>query len=726
MVAHSAKFISLVCCLLSFISRTHADPARSRPNFVIIFADDHKYRDFGFLNPNLHTPSLDQLRAEGTLFTNFYVNSTVCQPSRYALFTGRYPSRAASAQFPYGERYTAFNTRIPEDFPSIAHGLRDSGYQTGFVGKIGGYSAGDFSDDKFDGNPQNDERILIKRMGTHGYSFTSSVYKGNLSSKEYHNMEWVTQGALKLMDQSVAAEDPFCLVVCPTLLHDNPFPSLNRTTTGYADGAFGGELTGDELAATQAAHLRGGNTGTDYTRQGVLDRAAVADSNAALLWLDDAVGAMLQRTKDLGVADNTYFMFVSDHGDGNGNKGDLYQPGVNMPFLIRYPGGQAGASCAATVSCVDIMPTIYEIAGVPLPSDHEFDGISFVKVLEDPTKTSRDAAYSEIGFVRTLTAYPWKYMAFRIPEEVAQLAASQGVDPHSDVPHDASRDSKSIFSSHFGNDPPFAPWNTWFKGNWNKHDDYFKKDQLYNLEKDYDEQDNLAATPAHQAKLAEMKAMLADKLYDIPGSFHEFKFESVINETSVERILSLQGDLDLSYPFDILSVAEESNLTENTYTLITYTGTRTGEFSRKKGFQRMGYEVDYSVPGEVRLVRSDFAKWKELRNLPANLGALDDSDADDIPLLIEYAMDTLPDAPSPHDYVLFEMSPGAEGTGEMQLIYKKLRPELTYTVQWSPSLDAPSWSGAGIVKTELRRDLVKATLATDGNSRAFLRLMISE
>ena len=140
----------------------------------------------------------------------------------------------------------------------------------------------------------------------------------------------------------------------------------------------------------------------------------------------------------------------------------------------------------------------------------------------------------------------------------------------------------------------------------------------------------------------------------------------------------------------------------------------------------MGYEVDYSVPGEVRLVRSDFAKWKELRNLPANLGALDDSDADDIPLLIEYAMDTLPDVPSPQDYVLFEMSPAAEGVEEMQLIYKKLRPELTYTVQWSPSLDTPSWSGAGIVETELRRDLVKATLATDGNSRAFLRLMISE
>lgn len=721
-----AKLFLLSSLFLQHPEPAYAAPDPQRPNFVFIFADDQHYRDFGFYDPKVLTPSLDQLRAEGTLFNNFYVASTVCQPSRYALFTGRYPSRAASASFAYGERYTAFNTRVLDTFPSLAHGLRDSGYQTGFVGKVDGYIASDFQDDRFSGIPTNDQRILVNRMGTHGYTFASSLYKGNLSSKEHHNMEWVTQGALKFMDESVSANNPFCLVVCPSLLHDNPIPSLNRTTTGYADAAFGGTITGAELGATNAAHLRGGNTGTDYTRQGVLNRARAADSDAALLWLDDAVGALLQKTKDLGVEDNTYFMFVSDHGDGEGNKGDLYQGGVNMPFLIRYPGGQPGATCAATVSCVDIMPTLYELAGVPLPSGQVTDGISFAKVLEDPTRTSRDAAYCEIGFVRTIIAYPWKYMAFRLPEEATTLATNQGVNPYSSVPHDPSRGKSSIFSGHFGDDPPFKPWGTWFSASWNRHVDYFDKDQLYNLATDYGEQDNLANKPGYQAKLSEMKAMLADTLYDVPGSFHEFKFEVVIDGTSVNNKLSLQGDLNLSYAFDILSVAEESKLTLDTYSIITYTGKLTGEFSRKKGFQRKGYEVDYSVPGQVRLVRTDFSKWKQLRNLPANQTALNDDDSDGIPLLFEYAMDSLPDQPSPGDYVLYEINGAAGVSSEMQIIYKKLRPELTYAVQWSETLESSSWSGEGISEVALSRDLVKATLSTAGKPQAFLRLLISE
>ena len=690
-------------------------------------SDDHVHDDYEFINPNGNlTPSLNQLRNEGTFFTNFYVASTVCQPSRYALFTGGYPSRGASAQFKYGERYTAFNTRVASEFPSLAHGLKSAGYQTGFVGKIGGYNAADFNDDRFNGNPQNDLRILYKRMNSHGYTYASSVYKGNLGGSEFHNMEWLTMGATKFMEQAVGDDDPFCLVVCTTLLHDNPYPSLNRTVDGYADAAFGGKLTGADLAATQAAHMRGGNTGTDYSRQGVLDRAAAANAGAALLWLDDAVGAMLQKTKDLGIDDNTYFIYFSDHGDEKGAKGDLYQPGTNMPFLIRYPGGQPGATNGAMLSEVDILPTVYDLAGAPLPAGTEIDGISFRPVLENPASSSRDAAYSEIGFVRTVVKYPWKYMAFRIPEEAIDIALSQGVDPHSDVPHDPARGSKSIFASHYGNDPPYIPWENWFKNSWNKHDDYFKKEQLYNLASDPDEQVNLAYQSAHQAKLTEMKAIMADTIHDLPGSFHEFKFEAHINGSNIENPLHIQGNLDLSYPFNVLSVTGASYLTLDSYTLITYTGSRSGTFSRKNAFQAKGYEVDYSEPGKVKLVKAGFTKWKQLNGLPGSLPANNDGDGDGVDLIIEYAMDITPAGHSQNDYILYEMDETTGTAPSMQLVYKRLRPELTYTVQWSPSLTEASWSSTGVTETELRRDLIKATVPTQGMPRGFLRLVISE
>lgn len=721
-VASALLWIIAIAAMAASMQSAALAETPAKPNFVIIFSDDHEFRQYGFLDSSHYTPSLDQLRSEGALLTNFYVPSTVCQPSRYSLFTGRYPSRSASYSFKYGERYTAFNTRIQDSFPSIAHGLKDAGYQTGYIGKIDGYTASDFNGDKFTGDPTNDQRILVRRMDSHGYTFAASLYKGNIGGNTYHNMEWVTQGALKFMDQAVAAQEPFFLAVCPTLLHDSSLPSLQRTVDGYADTSGGGTLTGAELTATQNAHLRGGGTGTDYTRQGVLDRAAAAGSAAPLLWLDDAVGAMLQKIKDLGIADTTYFIYVSDHGDGNGAKGDLYQNGINMPFIIRYPNGQANSTIDATVSLVDIVPTVYDLAGVDLPNV-DIDGVSFAPILEDSSSSVRDFAYSEIGFVRTVVKYPYKYMAFRLPEAAMNQAIALNIDPHSDLPHASGKTNP--FTGHFGK-APFAPWVSWYDKNHNRYDGYFRKDQLYNIETDYDEQDNLADESAHQGKLSEMKAIMADIIYDLPGSFHEFKFEAEINGTSVNSLLDVQGDLDLSYPFNVIAVSDGSNLTENEYTVITYTGNLTGEFSQKKNIQRKGYEVDYSTPGEVKLVRFDYSGWKTKHDISQNTPVTNDDDNDGIDLMIEYAMDLSPDAISPKDYVLYEMDEITGEMPEMQLIYKKLRPDLTYTVQWSTTMAPGAWSNSGVTEVDLRRDLVKATVPTGGAEKVFMRLLIEE
>lgn len=253
-----------------------------------------------------------------------------------------------------------------------------------------------------------------------------------------------------------------------------------------------------------------------------------------------------------------------------------------MPLLIRYPNGTPNTSCNAAISQVDIMATVYDLAGATLDPTEEYDGISFKPTLEDLSKPHREAAYSEIGFLRTVSSSTYKYMAFRMPEEVLNMAASLGVDPHSDVPHDPARGDKSIFSGHYGSGPPvFEPWKTWFKNGWNDHDDYFKKDQLYDIRTDSKEKTNLAYNPTFSGKLLEMKALMADFLYDVPGSFSEFKFEVKISNTSVSDVLNVTGNLDLSYPFDVLSVTPDSNLTQDSYTIIKYTGNLIGNSPRK-------------------------------------------------------------------------------------------------------------------------------------------------
>lgn len=700
----------------------------TRPNFVIIMSDDHHYDEYGWKNPRVLSPTLNRLKSEGTLFNNFYVASTVCQPSRYAMFSGRYPARGAADQWKYGVTYSAFNTRIYENDSSFAHRLTQSGYKTGYVGKIDGYTASDFKDQRFNGDPLNDQAVLVRRMKSHGYTYAGGLYKGNVLSGVYHNMEWLTKSALDFLESS--KNDPFCLVVCPTLVHDNPLPSLNRTAPeNYGDIEFKGRLTGADLAATQVAHSRDDMPGVDYTRRGLLNRGAAAGVDGerlAILWMDDGIGAIMRKCEKLGVLDNTYFIYLTDHGDGNGAKGDLYQNGINMPLLIRYPNGRPNTTSNAVISQVDIMATVYDLANVTPDPSTEYDGISFKPVLADPSAPHREAAYSDIGFARTVSSSDYKYMAFRLPEEVLAIATTQGVDPHSNVPHDPARGSTSVFSGHFGNNPPFQPWNTWFDKGWSYHADYFKKDQLYDIRTDADEKKNLAYIPAYSNKLLEMKALMADVLYDVPGSFSEFKFEVKISGTTVTSLLNVTGDLDLSYPFDLLAVTTDSNLTANSYTIIKYTGKLIGKFSQRKFFQSKGYEVDYSFPKEVRIVKSDYSMWKTINSLATTLPDDSDQDQDGIPLLMEYAMDLGPGEHSTNDYVLYQMGKTSGSSDEMQLIFKKLRPELNYTVQWSTSLAPNSWSSAGITEVRLRRDFVKATLPSDGKNQAYFRVLVSK
>lgn len=181
--------------------------AATRPNFVIIMSDDHHYDGYPWNNSNVLAPNPSRLKAEGTIFNHYYVASAVCQPSSYAMFTARYPSRQAAAQWKYGMTYTAFNTRISEDFPSFAKGLTAAGYKTGFVGKVGGYNSSAPKPMKYNNDPVNNQAALEARMATHGFTYGGGLYHGNIGGNVFHNMEWLTKSSLDFLEAS--KNDPF-------------------------------------------------------------------------------------------------------------------------------------------------------------------------------------------------------------------------------------------------------------------------------------------------------------------------------------------------------------------------------------------------------------------------------------------------------------------------------------------------------------------------------------
>jgi arylsulfatase A-like enzyme len=246
-----------------------------------------------------------------------------------------------------------------------------------------------------------------------------------------------------------------------------------------------------------------------------------------LLWLDDAVGAVLDRLEKHGVLDNTIIFFFNDHGQAA--KGTLYQGGVSDPSIVWRSGGfAAGAESEALVSNIDFAPTILDYAGAPVGAD-ELDGRTFRGVLGGQTEEARETLYFEMGFTRAVRAGDWKYLALRYPEHIENMSLEErqrrldrvnenlrrrGIKPMTEDP--------TASFSHVTATPGGGHAE---HGSTGKRPGYYDADQLYNLAEDPGEERNLAADPRYAEKLAEMKAILTTYLDDLPGGFAEFKPE---------------------------------------------------------------------------------------------------------------------------------------------------------------------------------------------------------
>ena len=244
------------------------------------------------------------------------------------------------------------------------------------------------------------------------------------------------------------------------------------------------------------------------------------------LWTDDLLGAILDELERTGKLANTIVIFFNDHGVESG-KTTIYQGGMRSLAVVDGPAAyvQSGKTTDSLASSVDFGATILGWAGAGAEAA-ELDGVDLAPLLTGASPTVRDSVYGEIGFSRGVRVGDWKYIALREPDflknmplEVRQARIDQ-----------ANKRIKGENRKPFPNKPtdPFAHigylpggWdNTWSA--MKEHPAYFDVDQLYNLAADPDELNNLAADPSHADKLAELQAILATYLRDLPGRFGEF------------------------------------------------------------------------------------------------------------------------------------------------------------------------------------------------------------
>ncbi|MFT4691185.1 MAG: arylsulfatase A [Limisphaerales bacterium] len=421
-----------------FVTLAVSGVAATRPNIILLLADDLGWTGLGCYGNTLHeTPNLDRLAKEGMRFTDAYAACTVCSPTRASLMTGKYPARLHVTDFITGQNRPFEKTTIPEwtkylspREETIAEALRAESYATAHIGKwhlaakeqVEGFKAEDLEP-----RGQGFDSSIDKPAKSRGY-FLPKDFGRTDGSKGGFVTDYLTDEALKII--RTERSEPFFLY----LAYHNPHTPIQ----GKAELVAHYEK---KLAARPDIKIRN------------------ATYAAMIHSLDQSVGRIVAAVDDLGIAENTLILFVSDNGgltqrygkiDNIADntplrrgKGSAYEGGVRVPMIGRQPGViPAGTICGTPVMTIDFFPTAMEFAGSKRAV--AVDGQSLHALLKKPAaKLRRDALY-------------WHY-------------------PH----------------YHAGGD---APYTAIRKGNWrfvDFHDD--TPDALFNLSSDIGETKNLAA-----------------------------------------------------------------------------------------------------------------------------------------------------------------------------------------------------------------------------------------
>ncbi len=512
---------------------------KSPPNVIFIITDDQHYDTFGFLEGKALTPNIDRFAVEGLYFSRAYVASSVCTPSRFTCMSGRYASNCTSKRFisDYSEEGVpkiAWNLGLERELPKLSSVLQAGGYRTGFIGKwhVGGVSdhfqrvpeGSDPADPAVDAILKANQEGYCKRIRErYGYDFAQAVYNGNPdddkslvnSGTNVHNMEWLTQAAFDFLESD--REEPFYLYFSPTLLHSpSPLASLKedprKSGAGLLDFPIEGVLP---------------------SRESVIQRtlsAGFPEKAAGATWLDDVIGALMEKLELLGLAENTLVVYFNDNGMETHAKGSCYEGGINIPVMFRWPGEIEPGTNSDFISNIDFVPTLLDICGVEKPQEMRLDGRSLVPLLYGETPEDwRESVYSEIGYTRSVTTEEWKYIAFKVPESVNRTREER-VKEYTPYYEDQIKKNPLLKERYpFNPEAPYyqigvqaggyvwewyrldpdAPW----------LDNYFDSDQLYHLAADPLESKNLAGDPTYADKLAEMKDLLREHLKAVPGNF---------------------------------------------------------------------------------------------------------------------------------------------------------------------------------------------------------------
>ncbi len=510
----------------------------AKPNVIFIIVDDQSTDLVGFMEGKALTPHIDRLAQDGIRFERAYVTASVCSPSRYTCLSGQYASRCTIPPFnkamtTEGVTRVLWNIGFSGDQITLPMALQQGGYKTGFVGKWHINGLPGWKPLPKGSDPADPEVIAhLKRNLTNaengikkfGFNYAKHVFRGNPwddkalrnSGLNVHNQEWLTQAGLEFIEQN--QNNPFFLYFATT---------LNHVPDNHAS------LVGDARKCPEGI-LPEPITGVQPSRASVIKRckaAGIDKKRWGATWLDDGIGALLDKLEELDLQENTLIIYFVDHGMAAASKGTCYEGGLIAPTFAHWSGVVQPQVSQAMIQNIDFAPTIMEVAGVTPPETMKVDGKSFVPALKGQIFDGHESLYSEIGLIRAITtADGWKYIAFKVPPSLQRTKEERMADQMKLIEqqkeyggYELSVDPEARYYQMGMGAGGTAFERHQLEGGAAWKDNYFDPDQLYNLNEDPLETKNLAKDPAYADKLAEMKKLLAGYLNDLPGTYPELK-----------------------------------------------------------------------------------------------------------------------------------------------------------------------------------------------------------
>ncbi len=489
--------------LLSLPGAFTVAAVESPPNIVLIFSDELDPSYLGIYGGDWPTPTLDALAADGVVFDRAFSVGAMCTPSRYSLLTGNYPGRCRAPVFlaenPRDDVYNiAWNTELTAVEPSMGRLFTDLGYQTGIVGKwhlSGDPYTIDVPEIAPDANVTDPvvQALLAERQAlieehvrqVSGFEQARSVLWANFDNDGMlevalrdHNYEWILNGALDFLD-TVERDRPFLMVFASTSVHGpNHVKSLAADPRISPAGRI--ELPGDYYPSRERIQAEL----TEWSGRDSDDHIS-----AGMIQLDYQVAGILQKLEERELDENTLVIFLADHGIEPG-KATSYLRGGRIPFFATWLGqDEEGRRSDRIVQVPDVLPTILALAGgAPTGEDVARDGRSFAHELGGPLGESREFAYFENGFTRSILQGHWHYIAWRYPRRIVEALISGELSEAPDHLDTVDNGQASITMQLIPH--------------------YWDADQLFDVSSDPYEMNNLFGDPTHEQQVRKLKSQL--------------------------------------------------------------------------------------------------------------------------------------------------------------------------------------------------------------------------